>query len=102
MSDVHPIRLRTATGWTDVTIMGPQGLPGPPGPPGPAGGDLTFVFTQNSAATSWLVVHNLGKFPAVQVVDTGNNMIVPNVHYIDVNSLQINFAAATSGKAYLN
>jgi hypothetical protein len=92
---IHPVRVRTASGWIDLAIVGPQG-------PAGAGGDLTFVFTQNTAAAVWSVTHNLGKFPAVQVVDSGNNMIVPNVNFIDTNHLQINFAAATSGKAYLN
>jgi len=69
---------------------------------GGGGSDANFVFTQASAANPWSVTHNLGKFPAVSVVDSGNNEIIPDVMYIDANSLTLTFAAATSGKAYMN
>jgi len=66
------------------------------------GGDLTYVFTQASAANPWLVTHSLGKYPAVSVVDSGGNEIIPDVHYVDAYSLTLTFAAATSGTAYMN
>lgn len=69
---------------------------------GGGGSDKNFVFNQASAANPWSVPHNLGKFPAVSVVDSGGNEIVPDVHYVDANNVTLTFAAATSGKAYLN
>jgi len=69
---------------------------------GGGGGDANYVFSQASAANPWLVTHNLGKYPAVSVVDSGNNEIVPDVMYVDVNTLTLTFAAATSGTAYCN
>jgi len=69
---------------------------------GGGGADLTYVFTQASAANPWNVTHSLGKFPAVSVVDSGGNEIIPDVQYLDANSLTLTFAAATSGKAYMN
>ena len=69
---------------------------------GPGSGDLTYVFTQFGLASTWNINHNLGKHPAVEVVDTGDNVIIPDVHYVDVNNLTLTFGAATSGKAYLN
>jgi len=69
---------------------------------GGGGSDAYFVFNQASAANPWLVTHGLGKFPAVSVVDSGNNEIIPDVMYVDANSLTLTFAAATSGKAYMN
>jgi hypothetical protein len=81
---------------------GEPGAPGPPGPPGPAGGDLNFVFSQLSPSTSWPVTHSLGKFPAVQVVDSGGSIIIPDVHFVDLNNVTLGFGSATSGKAYFN
>jgi len=66
------------------------------------GGDLTYVYTQVSANTMWNVAHNLGKFPSVSVVDSGGTELLADVHYIDINSVQLLFGAATSGKAYMN
>ena len=69
---------------------------------GAAGGDKNYVHTQGSAAASWTVTHSLGKFPTIAVVDSGNNVLIPDVHYVDTNSLTVSFAGPTSGKAYCN
>lgn len=60
------------------------------------------MYTQLSAAALWSVIHNLGKYPAVDVVDTGNSVLIPDVKYIDTNRVDLTFASATSGKAYFN
>jgi hypothetical protein len=83
---------------------GTPGSPGPPGPPGPAGSgnDLNFVYTQLSPSASWSVTHNLGNFVSVEVVDSGGSTIIPDVHYVDTNHVNLLFGSATSGKAYFN
>ena len=69
----------------------------------PSGGDANFVYDGTGVPTiSWTVTHNLGKYPSVMVVDTGNTVLEVNVHYVSVNQLTITFASPTSGKAYLN
>jgi hypothetical protein len=74
-----------------------------PGTPSAGGtGDLNFIYTQASAAAVWTVPHNLAKYPSVTVVDSGDSVLLADVSYVDVNSLQVSFASATSGKAYLN
>lgn len=78
----------------DVTISATGG--------GTGGGDKNYVHTQSTLASSWSVAHGLGKFPAVEVVDSGGSILIPDVQYIDVNTVTIIFASATSGKAYLN
>ena len=71
--------------------------------PGSAGpGDLHYTFTQLTAAATWTVAHNLGKYPSVSIVDTGNTQLMADVHYVDANNLTISFGAATSGSAYIN
>ena len=82
-----------------VTIVEVPGLQGPPGPPGDA---FTAVFAQSSPTTVWLLEHNLGRFPAISLVDTANDQIIGDVSYLDANVARVTFAAPTSGKAYLN
>lgn len=84
-----------------LNAVAKQGLPGPPGPAG-SGGDLNYTHTQVGASTTWSVVHNLGKYPSVTVIDSGDTEVIGDVQYLSANSLQISFTAAFSGKAYLN
>jgi hypothetical protein len=99
-TDANTTTVRTtsvpAAGAYTVVVSGP-GSSGSGG-----GGDLSYVHTQTSAAAAWNVTHNLGKWPSVSVVDSGNSMLEVDVHYVDANSLTVNLAAATSGKAYMN
>lgn len=64
--------------------------------------DQTYVHVQNTPATIWVVVHNLGKHPSVSVVDSAGTAWIAEVSYTDVNTLEIRHAAPFSGKAYLN
>ena len=65
-------------------------------------GDKTFVFTQAAPATVWNILHNLGKFPSVSVINNNDIVINGEVTYIDNNNVQLNFSAGFTGKAYLN
>lgn len=87
-----------------VGADGPQGPQGPQGPPGPAGasGDTTYVHVQLAPLSTWNVVHNLGKYPSVMVVDSADSVVVGEIQYIDANSLTITFSSAFGGKAYIN
>lgn len=64
--------------------------------------DKNFVFNQNVASNEWIVNHNLNKYPSVSVVDSGNNIVIGEVAYINENVLKIIFSSAFSGSAYLN
>jgi len=64
--------------------------------------DPTYTHTQGSASATWTITHNLNRFPAVTVVDSGNSEIIPNVVYTNANTLVVSFDSPTSGKAYLN
>jgi hypothetical protein len=107
-------------------------VPGPPGPAGPEGsvdvyeqpntptepveiGALwidtdalppgtapTFIFVQSSPSTTWVIVHNLNKWPSATIVDSGNSVIIPSIQYDSVNQITATFGSPTSGKAYLN
>lgn len=65
-------------------------------------GDLHYVHKQNSANTTWNIVHNLGKYPAISIVDTANTVLYGVIEYVNEDELNIYFKFATAGKAYLN
>ena len=67
-----------------------------------SGSASTYTFTQSTALATWTIAHNLNRRPSVTVVDTLENVVVPDVSYVDANTIQINFGAAFAGKAYLN
>ena len=62
----------------------------------------SFLFTQNTAVTTWNINHNLEKNPSVSITSFGGTVAEAKVDYIDKNNLTITFNAAFSGKAYLN
>ena len=64
--------------------------------------DKEFIFTQGVASDTWVINHNLEKFPSVTIVDSGNNVVVGDVQYNTENKLTVTFNAAFSGKAYIN
>ena len=64
--------------------------------------DKHYQHTQGVASSTWNVAHNLGTFPSVTVIDSGNSVVIGDVTYTDNNNLIINFTSSFSGKAYLN
>jgi hypothetical protein len=80
---------------------GDPGEPGPPGPPGPPGGGgaTTYIHDQVLLSAMWLVVHDLGKHPAVSVEDGGGSTIIGSIQYLDNNRLTITFRNAITGRA---
>ena len=65
-------------------------------------GAPTFQFTQGAPATTWNIQHNLGKFPSITVIDSGNTVVTGEYTYTDNNNVVLSFSAAFAGKAYLN
>lgn len=93
-----------------IATMGPQGPPGesgeegpagPPGPPG-SGGDINYEHRQEVASSVWTINHNLGKIPAVAVIDSGNTIVYGDIVYPDLNTVILTFSSEFTGKAYLN
>lgn len=71
-------------------------------PPPGGGSDASFLYTQNTPTTSWHVVHNLGKYPAVSVLDSARNVVEGLVLHNSLNDCTITFAVAFAGSATLN
>jgi len=70
-------------------------------------GDITYTHNQSSTSDTWVITHDLGRFPSVTVIDSGGNVLTAAVTYNSENQLTITFlsngsALATTGKAYLN
>jgi len=65
-------------------------------------GSSTFTFTQIVPSATWNITHNLGKFPSITVVDTGDTVITGEYTYINNNQVTLNFSVPFPGKAYLN
>lgn len=66
------------------------------------GNDKNFTFTQAVAASTWLVVHNMGKHPAIYIEDSLGRDVEGEIRRIDDNSYNVFFNAAISGKTYNN
>ena len=64
--------------------------------------DKYYMHNQNSAASTWNVTHNLGKYPSVSVVLSTGKQGIAEVDHINNNSLTISLMSAESGKAHLN
>jgi hypothetical protein len=75
--------------------IGPQGLQGPPGLTD------TFVHNQTTPLVTWDIVHNMGLFPSVVVVDSAGTVVLGDIEYISDSELILTFAAPFGGTAYL-
>lgn len=62
----------------------------------------TYVHNQLTATERWEIQHNLGRRPSVTVVDSGENVVIGDITYLNDNEIVIDFMAPFSGKAYLN
>ena len=66
------------------------------------GGDKNYVHTQSTPSDVWTASHNLGKRPAVVVVDSAEDVVYGDIRYIDDNTVTLTFTGAFTGKAYFN
>lgn len=64
--------------------------------------NVTYTYEQGVASDTWVIEHNLNKFPSVAVIDSAGNMIECSVFYASANSCTLSMNGAFKGKAYLN
>lgn len=87
----------------ESTLASGQGPAGPRGVDGVNGvGDLHYLHQQNVASAVWTITHNLGKYPAVTVIDSAGSQCEGTVTYLNENALTLTFGAGFAGTAYLN
>lgn len=66
------------------------------------GGDKHYIHNQEVSSDTWEVTHNLGKEPAVTVVDSAGTEVIGEVEYVGLNKCILRFQAPFSGKAIFN
>jgi len=64
--------------------------------------DKKYVHDQMVSASVWTVIHNLGKFPSVSVIDSAGTVVIGEITYTNANQLVVSFAAQFSGAAHCN
>lgn len=64
--------------------------------------DKNFYFTQTTATDTWVITHNLGKYPSVTVIDSAGTEVVGDINYDSLNQITITFSGAFKGSATLN
>jgi hypothetical protein len=73
------------------------------GATGPKGADGDKTYSQSFTALSTVhVQHNLGKWPSVTIRDSAGDEVRGGVHFIDNDSLELNFSAEFSGTVTCN
>jgi hypothetical protein len=68
----------------------------------PGTGDLTYLHNQPIASSEWTVVHNLQKYPSVNVILSSGQVGIADVIHDSTDQLRIIFASDESGKATIN
>lgn len=66
------------------------------------GGDKHHLHSQATPESVWLVQHNLGKNPAVTIVDSGGTEVMGEVVHNSNLQLEIRFSAVFAGTVYCN
>jgi hypothetical protein len=61
-----------------------------------------YIHYQPASQTQWTITHNLNKFPQVQVVDSGGNVVQGDIKHISKYELTISFSSPFTGNAYLS
>jgi hypothetical protein len=120
-SSAPPKAVAIADLTTKLTaVVGDSGTGGTKGlVPAPASGDasngkflkadgtwtkpiISYVHTQNTSSTSWVIPHNLNFYPNVTVINSTGHTLVGDITYTSATSLTLTFSAAVSGTAYLS
>lgn len=87
--------------WEPVVVgkQGPQGIQGPQGPQGET--SPRYSHEQTSASSTWVINHNLNKYPIVAVIDSSGTEVFCNTEHTSKNQSILYFTAAMSGRAEL-
>lgn len=97
--NVHSVGRRGPQG-----VAGAAGATGPEGPQGPAGADgIDANFVENfTNLASVTVTHNLGKWPAVTVVDSTGDEVEGEIEHVSINQLIATFSSSFTGRITCN
>ncbi len=59
----------------------------------------SYTHTQASAASTWVINHNLGFYPDIEVQNTGGVVVNGRVTHTTLNQTQVQFNIAVAGTA---
>lgn len=59
------------------------------------------IIEQKTPSDVWRLEHNMNCYPSVTIVDSGDNLVMGDVAYINMNVIEVTFCAPFSGKALL-
>lgn len=93
------VTLGPSSSGVEVVLSPNQGLRGPSGPPGDGGVAEKYVHTQSAPATEWIVNHNFGQRPQIDVFTVGWLQIEAEILHVTVNQAVIYLNSAQSGFA---
>lgn len=77
-------------------VRGPKGDPGPAGPAGP-----TYEYVQTAPATQWVINHNLGFWPSVELRTVGGMEFDAEVLHMSNNQVIVLNTLPVAGTARL-
>lgn len=60
-----------------------------------------YTFTQQVAASTWVITHDLGGKPQVTITDSANTVVIGDVTYNSNTQITVSFTRPFSGFAYL-
>jgi len=83
-------------------VQGVQGIQGIPGVDGALGSDLRYTHTQNTPSAIWTVIHNLGKHPSADAVDSAGTKVYGSLQYDSLNQFTYTFSVPMSGQVFCN
>jgi hypothetical protein len=70
--------------------------------PGPSVGPYSYVHNQGTTSATWSILHNLGWYPNVTIIDSAGTTVEGDVSHISQNLVSITFSGAFTGVAYLS
>lgn len=77
-----------------------SGLVGPAGPAGPAGPVAeVFEYSPPTAQAEWVLNHNFGRLPVVQVLSPGGFEVEAEVAHVSMNQARVYFNQPQQGTA---
>lgn len=66
-----------------------------------SGGTVGYTFTQSSAASPWVITHNLNRYPRVCIVDNTGHEVYADIVNNTLNQTTITFSTPLAGTATL-
>ena len=92
-SSIDGLKRRVTTNENDIADLRTQIV---------RGADKNYIHTQYVASDTWTIVHNLGKYPSITVVDSADTVVIGEIILQTTERAVISFSGAFSGKAYCN